>query len=101
MVTIYNHVLEYFEDQLFYVGVTNYGFSFIHLNLIVLILLFYCSKIPFSSLRDDFQKEVSGEERIQIEQSCNYFPVEKILAYLHDFILFFVRERDAEEKNYG
>ena len=44
---------------------------------------------------------MSREEKIQIEQSCNYFPVEKMLVYLHDFILFFVRERDVEEKNYG
>ncbi|KAI6655769.1 E3 ubiquitin-protein ligase [Oopsacas minuta] len=58
-------------------------------------------QIPFSSLRDEFREVVSKEEKEQIQSSCDHFPVDKILVFLHDFILFFVRERDAEESNYG
>ena len=61
------------------------------------VLLF---QIPFSSLRDEFQEAVTEEERRKIEQSCDHFPVEKVLVYLHEFILFFVRERGDEEKDY-
>ena len=61
------------------------------------VLLF---QIPFSSLRDEFQGAVTEEERRQIEQSCDHFPVQKILVYLHEFILFFVRERGDEEKEF-
>ncbi|KAI6655776.1 E3 ubiquitin-protein ligase [Oopsacas minuta] len=58
-------------------------------------------QIPFSSLKDEFQEVVSDKEKRQIIRSCTHFPVEKILVFLHDFILFFVRVRDAEEKDFG
>ncbi|KAI6647030.1 E3 ubiquitin-protein ligase [Oopsacas minuta] len=58
-------------------------------------------QIPFSSLRDEFQEVVSKEEAQQITRTCDKFPVAKILMYLHEFILFFLRERDVDEKNFG
>ena len=58
-------------------------------------------QIPFSCLRDKFQESVSEEERRQIEQSCDHFPVEKVLVYLHEFILFFLLEKGDDVKEYG
>ena len=58
-------------------------------------------QIPFSSLRDEFQEALSEEESRQIEHSCVHFAVEKILVHLHEFILFFLKERDGEIKDYG
>ena len=58
-------------------------------------------QIPFSSLRDEFQEAISEEERKEIESSCDHFPVEKVLGYLHEFILFFLRERGGEVKDFG
>ena len=72
------------------------SFHLLHVGTTVVLF-----QIPFSSLRDEFQEAVTEEERRQIEQSCDHFPVEKVLVYLHEFILFFVRERGDEEKNYG
>ena len=63
--------------------------------------MYIYSQIPFSSLKDEFREAVSEEERIKIEQSCDQFPVEKVLVHLHEFILLFLRERGNEEKNFG
>ena len=58
-------------------------------------------QVPFSSLREEFLEGVSEEEIKQLEHSCDHYPIEKVLLYLHDFILFFVRDRDDDEKNFG
>ena len=58
-------------------------------------------QIPFSSLRDEFLEAINEDERKEIQSSCNHFPVEKVLGYLHEFILFFLKERGSELKDYG
>ncbi|KAI6647050.1 E3 ubiquitin-protein ligase [Oopsacas minuta] len=58
-------------------------------------------QIPFSSLKNEFQEVVSEEERKLIQESCKHFPVDKIMAYLHEYIIFFLQDRDSEEKAYG
>ena len=58
-------------------------------------------QIPFSSLRDEFLEAISEDERKEIESSCDHFPVEKVLGYLHEFILFFLAEKGSDIKNFG
>ncbi|KAI6652351.1 E3 ubiquitin-protein ligase [Oopsacas minuta] len=58
-------------------------------------------QIPFSSLSDEFQEDLSMEDKMQIELCCEKFSVEKVLTYLHEFILFFVREKGPDQRNYG
>ncbi|KAI6656630.1 E3 ubiquitin-protein ligase [Oopsacas minuta] len=58
-------------------------------------------QIPFSSLKNEFQEVVSEEERKLIQESCKHFPVDKIMTYLHEYIIFFLQDRDSEEKAYG
>ena len=58
-------------------------------------------QIPFSSLKEEFLQLITEDETQEIIRSCDHFPVEKMLVYLHEFILFFVRDRDVDEKNFG
>ena len=58
-------------------------------------------QIPFSSLKEEFLELTTEDETLEIIRSCDHFPVEKILVYLHEFILFFVRDRSDDQKNFG